>query len=385
MKNRNPTQKNIITKFTIKFILLSGVLYGIIAWMPDLDTFFKPVNRYDAAMSGFLLSLLGLKPLVDGVFLSTNSFSVQIVMGCSATYIVILFFAFVMAFPASRRHKAIGLLFGIPILLAGNIVRIALVFIVGTIRPSLFEYAHVYVGEIVMILFVLSVCMVWIRSVVMVKTTDAPLSFFIRFIALSSIPFVVWLYLNNGYFLMTMSVVHFLLNFLGYHLSPGHTLLPNEVQGSTFDLIAFSALVLATKSIGRRKKIKGLIIGLALLLVLNIIFRLCEALHVLLHVQPAGSIWIGLKAIREYILPFVFWLAIVHKEIFKRKGIFTCPICGEEKVGIIHHIKAKHGEDALKDKRVRALLEELEPEPEKDEDHMRVYGYIPRMQYKKVT
>ena len=129
MTNIKPTQKDIITKFAIKFILLCAVLYGIIAWMPDSDTFFKPVNRYDAAMSGFLLSLLGLNPSVNGVFLSTDSFSVQTVMGCSATYIVIIFFAFVMAFPTSWRHKAIGLLFGIPILLAGNIVRIVVVFI----------------------------------------------------------------------------------------------------------------------------------------------------------------------------------------------------------------------------------------------------------------
>ena len=41
------------------------------------------------------------------------------------------------------------------------------------------------------------------------------------------------------------------------------------------------------------------------------------------------------------------------------RGIFICPICGEEKVGIRQYTKAKHGEDALKGVRVKPVLEEL--------------------------
>ncbi len=34
----------------------------------------------------------------------------------------------------------------------------------------------------------------------------------------------------------------------------------------------------------------------------------------------------------------------------------VCPICGEEKVGIVEHIKVKHGEEALEDERVKAMF-----------------------------
>jgi hypothetical protein len=49
-------------------------------------------------------------------------------------------------------------------------------------------------------------------------------------------------------------------------------------------------------------------------------------------------------------------------------------------VGIIQHIKAKHGEDALKDERGKLVLEELELK--KDEDHIDRYSYIPKFMRK---
>jgi uncharacterized Zn finger protein (UPF0148 family) len=59
----------------------------------------------------------------------------------------------------------------------------------------------------------------------------------------------------------------------------------------------------------------------------------------------------------QYILPFGLWLAFTYADLFKRAGTYTCPICGAEKVGIVEHIKAKHGENALERGDVREMLE----------------------------
>ena len=353
MDNRIPTRKDIVTKFAIKFILLCGVLYGISGWAPD--TFFEPVNSYTAAMLGFSLQALGIHPTVHGVFVSADSFSVKVITECSAIFISILFFSFVLAYPTSWKKKAIGLSFGIPILFAVNILRLVVVFVTGMIHPDFFEYMHLYFGQIIMIVLVFSVCMIWLRTVVMVRSGDTPFAFFIRFIAFSSIPFLAWLYLHKGYVLMNAFIIKFLLKGYHLHFSPDMDL----IYPSTFNLIVFAGLVLATQSIGARKKVKALVIGLTVMLVMQLIYRLFHVLFAGFQMQNALKVIVILKIINQYFLPFGLWIAFTYKDIFKVRGMFVCPICGEEKAGIIDHIKAKHGKDALKDKRVKSMIQEM--------------------------
>ena len=367
MKNMKSSQKDIITKFAIKFILLCGVLYGVSGWVQD--TSFEPINGYTAAMLGSSLKVLGIKPSVQGVFVSADSFSVKVITECSAIFISILFFSFVLAYPTSWKKKAIGLLFGIPILFAVNILRLVVVFITGIIRPDLFEYMHLYFWQIVLIIFVLMLCLAWLKLIVIVRMKDTPLSFILRFIAITSIPFLAWIYLHKGYVLMNSSIIKFLLKGYHIHFSPDM----DVIYSSTFNLIVFCGLILATQSITKRKKVKALIIGLTVMFVMQLIYRLFHVLFAGFQMQYALKAIVILKIINQYFLPFGLWIAFTYKDIFKARGMFTCPICGEEKAGIMQHIKAKHGEDALKDERVMPLLEKLELE--KDEHHMRVYGY----------
>ncbi|MCK4459754.1 MAG: hypothetical protein KAU52_08555, partial [Methanosarcinales archaeon] len=60
----------------------------------------------------------------------------------------------------------------------------------------------------------------------------------------------------------------------------------------------------------------------------------------------------------QYFLPFGLWLAFSYADVFRRAGAHICPICGEERMGIVEHIKAKHGEQALEREDVEAMLED---------------------------
>lgn len=77
--------------------------------------------------------------------------------------------------PHFLEKKVVGLSFGIPILFAVNILRLVVVFITGMIRPDLFEYMHLYFWQIVLIIFVLMLCLVWLRLIVIVRMKVAPL------------------------------------------------------------------------------------------------------------------------------------------------------------------------------------------------------------------
>jgi exosortase H (IPTLxxWG-CTERM-specific) len=299
-------------RFVIRFVLLCGVFYAAINGMPD--SFFQALNVHNALMAGRLLRLLGAEPSVQGALISADGFHVRVIGECSAVFVCLLFLSFVLAYPASVKHKTIGLLCGIPALNAINLLRIALVFLVGMKWPAMFKYAHVYLGQILIIVCVLSGCMVWLRSAGRAGPGDGAFAFFVRFTAISGILFLPWLYLNRVYVLMNDYAVRFLLSLVDCPL-----ILPQRqaLHDETFNVVVFSALVLATASIGTKKKIKGLLAGLFLLRGSYILFRLSVALFTAFHLEAACVSAIAAHILGQYVLPTGLWLAIAGRDMLK--------------------------------------------------------------------
>ena len=154
---------------------------------------------------------------------------------------------------------------------------------------------------------------------------------------------------------MITHIAEFLLHRIGYpvHLIPDPDIM---VYSSTFNLVTFTALILATQSIGKSTKIKALITGFPLMILIELV-RVVYQILAQLEVQYALEIMFAAQIINQYFLPFGLWLAFTYKDVFKSAGAYICPICGAEKVGIVEHIRVKHGEKALEDERVRAMLE----------------------------
>ena len=157
---------------------------------------------------------------------------------------------------------------------------------------------------------------------------------------------------------MTGHVTEFFLNCMGYHvrLDPDPAIL---FYPATFNLIVFAALILATQSASissKGAKTKALVIGISLMALVEVIHELFQVLAYF-GMQHALEIMHTTRIANQYLLPFGLWLAFIYADLFKRAGTYTCPICGEEKVGIVEHIKAKHGERALERDDVREMLE----------------------------
>jgi len=343
---RSPTDHRAMIAFILRFFMVAGLLYLLFHWLPD-PWVAEPLKRHTAQMSAFLLGLFGLHPTVKDVLISANGFSVRMVSECTAIFMAILFLAFVTAYPTSLRNKLVGLALGLPFLTAANLVRIVLIFLVGAHFRPFFEYMHVYIGQVAMVLLVLMICMTWLRSV-SVTLDDRPLAFLVRFVAYSSIPFVVWIYLDQGFVLANMHMVKWLLSLFGLQPTIPETLKLYPHTFNTFHLIAFTALILATRSIDRIQKMRSLVIGLIILCITYFFFRLFYSLFIDLHIKIAGKPFIALIILNQWVLPFALWLFLIRNALFKRKDRFVCPICGQEKTGLAAHIKAKHGEAALK-------------------------------------
>lgn len=348
-------QKFTLLKFGALFVFFCATFYSITVLTPST---FTPLNNHTATTLGFLLRVLGMQPVVQGAVVSMADFSVKIIGECSALYVFILFSSFVLAYPTTLKNKSIGLLFGIPGLFAVNTLRLAVVFLVGLWHPDIFEYVHVYLWQPIIIILIFISCLIWLRYVVMITTRNEPLTFLVRFIAFSSIPFLIWFHLDKVYVSITGHVTEFLLNCMGYHirLEPNPDIL---FYPATFNLIVFAALILATQSASissKGAKTKALVVGISLMALVEVIHEVFQVLAYF-GMQHALEIMHTTRIANQYLLPFGLWLAFTYADMFKRARTYTCPICGAEKVGIIEHIKAKHGAKAMEDERVKAMLE----------------------------
>jgi exosortase H (IPTLxxWG-CTERM-specific) len=352
MKAVNPTDTGALIRFSTCFVIIAGLLYLLFNTMPAA-WLAQPLIRYTAETTAFLLQVAGLDASVSGILVSLSGFTVKIIPECTVIFLAILFVSFVIAYPTSPKNKLLGLAFGLPFLVSVNLLRLAFIIVVGGYSRTLFDYAHVYIGQIAMMLVLLVTCIMWLRYIARVHMEDNALRFCIRFIGYSSIPFVIWLYVDQFFVFANLYVVKGLLSLVGLDMAVPAELNLYPHTFNTFHLIAFTSLILATESLEKASKIRSLVFGLSILLGFHFLFRLHQVMFLDFHMAFAKHPFVALIIINQWLLPFGLWLFLVRNALFKRKDRFICPICGEEKAGLAEHIKAKHNDVPMRE--IKAL------------------------------
>jgi exosortase/archaeosortase family protein len=118
-----------------------------------------------ARISATILERLTDGIQVRGTLISGSLFSVEIAQGCDAYRICALLAAAMLAFPASWRQKAIGLVLGLLWLNALNFVRICGLYFIGGLHYPEFHRAHVIYFPIFLILMTVVAWIAWVRWV----------------------------------------------------------------------------------------------------------------------------------------------------------------------------------------------------------------------------
>jgi archaeosortase B (VPXXXP-CTERM-specific) len=116
--------------------------------------------------SAWLMSALGLEPSVSANSIALTNQTLLINLECTAIYLMILFGAFVLVYPAKWPRRAIGLLLGIPAIFGANVLRLLLVAYVVEFKPKYFEFFHDYTWQVAFIVFVVVLWLMWIEKVV---------------------------------------------------------------------------------------------------------------------------------------------------------------------------------------------------------------------------
>ena len=94
---------------------------------------------------------------------ATTGFAVSIEAGCNGVEAAIVLIAGIVAFPASIQHKVIAILAGFVFVQALNIVRIISLFYLGQWNYTVFEWFHLYLWPVLIMLDVLVVFAIYLQ------------------------------------------------------------------------------------------------------------------------------------------------------------------------------------------------------------------------------
>lgn len=93
-----------------------------------------------------------------------TGFAVTIVAGCNGLEAMIVLAAAVLAYPAPWKSRLVGLAAGSVAIALLNLVRIVSLFYIGQWNLTAFEWAHLYVWQVLIMLDALIVWLVWLRT-----------------------------------------------------------------------------------------------------------------------------------------------------------------------------------------------------------------------------
>ena len=152
-------------RFLVLFILIQAVLFFLELLPPVREVFVIPYTEGIANVSTWLIQRFDSDVLVQGIVIRSmsNGFAVSIEAGCNGLEAIIVLTAAILAFSAPWGYKLVGLLLGTVTILVLNFARIITLFYLGQWNLAVFEFAHLYLWQILIMLDVLVVFLLWIR------------------------------------------------------------------------------------------------------------------------------------------------------------------------------------------------------------------------------
>jgi exosortase H (IPTLxxWG-CTERM-specific) len=307
--------------FAVAFTLSCIAFYAIIHALPL--SFTRPVNEHVALTLGLALNAFGVPASTVHDTVSEGGLAFKIIPECTPLFTTGLFLSFIVFHPATVRQKATGLAMGIPVLYLGNLVRLALTFMISRHARRLFDVFHVYLGQVFTMLLVIVVCILWMKWIDREESKQGmpvkAAGFLARFALISGGVFLVWVKIHHWY-------IRFLDWFmvLGFSLFDHRVGLAREavVYYETFSIVTFTSLVIALRSVAWTMKIKGLAAGLGFLFVIHLFHRVDNALIANFNFTAARTPDLALLLLGQYLLPV---LMLIYLNRHQREEMINAP------------------------------------------------------------
>ena len=154
-----------MAKFLLIFCGVLGLLFAIEMLKPVQEAVIHPFTAVLANVSTAVILPFDDTVISQGRILrdATTGFAVSIEAGCNGVEAAIVLIAGIVAFPASTQHKVIAILAGFLFVQALNIVRIISLFYLGQWNYTVFEWFHLYLWPVLIMLDVLVVFAIYLQ------------------------------------------------------------------------------------------------------------------------------------------------------------------------------------------------------------------------------
>jgi len=155
-----------VIRFFVGFVALLALLFGLELTPWAQAWFVVPWTETLAEVSARLVTLFDPGVVATGKVLrsSTNGFAVSIEAGCNGVEATIVLIAAMLAFPATWKRRLMGLAVGVIAVQGLNVIRVISLFYLGQWDRDIFEWAHLYVWQALIMLDVLIVWLLWVRT-----------------------------------------------------------------------------------------------------------------------------------------------------------------------------------------------------------------------------
>ncbi len=137
--------------FVVLFGAFLGVGYLLSIYRPVVEHAIVPFTAVISDVSAFLLRLFGSEAHAEGTRLAGQGVSFELRNGCNGVWATIIFVSAVLAFPSRPGIKLWGVLLGFCAIFVINLARVISLYYIVLFYPKLFEGAHIYVWQSVVI------------------------------------------------------------------------------------------------------------------------------------------------------------------------------------------------------------------------------------------
>lgn len=155
-------------RFFLVFCLVQLSLFSLELTQAAQNTLVLPFTAFIAKISAILIQMLDPQVLAQGtiIYNPLTGFGVAIRAGCNGVEAVIILAAAMFAFPrAAWQQRFVGFAIGAITIQGLNLIRIISLFYLGQWHRPAFEWAHLYVWEVLIMLDVLVVFLLWIHYI----------------------------------------------------------------------------------------------------------------------------------------------------------------------------------------------------------------------------
>lgn len=155
-----------VAQFPFRFVVL---LIPVLVLVPRLVEYGPAAVDLTTRAVAWVSSALGLAAMAEPggrMTFADGAFWYEVIPACTTAVPTVLFAALVLAYPATWRQRAVGVLLGVPALFLFNLLRLVLLAWIGVHAMATYDAVH-WVGFQALFVFVVGLLWVtWIRVVV---------------------------------------------------------------------------------------------------------------------------------------------------------------------------------------------------------------------------